>query len=165
MRRYRRHVQIVVALAAAALNVLAPVLAYAIGQPLHELQHGYPGGGARVVLASPLAHHHAATRMGPEEAAQAMHHAGGHAMHHAGLHTMQHNGAHAPQDAGALEEPAAPHCPYCLDFAAGVALGTTLPVVAFAQPAHVPLPASETARVRARPSLRLAPSRGPPALA
>ena len=67
--------------------------------------------------------------------------------HHAGMHNA----------------PSAPHCPYCPDFAAGAALGTTVPVVPAVQPAPEPLPASPAVRVGARPSLRLAPPRGPPA--
>jgi hypothetical protein len=92
------------ALLAAFLNVLAPVLAYAIVSPAH--QH----------------------------------------THHAGMH----------------HEPATPHCQYCLDFAAGAALGASVPVVPAAQPGHPPLPRSDPPRVSARPSLRLAPPRGPP---
>jgi len=121
-----------IALVAAFLNALAPVFAYAIGQPLHELAGGRPGGGARAVLAQ---------------------------MHHAGMHAQHVHDAHHAMPA---DEPTAPHCPYCLDFAAGAALGTSVPVIAAAQPDPPPLPASVPARVSARPSLRLASPRGPP---
>jgi len=165
MRRLRRHLKIIVAFAAAALNVLAPVFAYAIGQPLHELQRGVPGAGAPAVLSSPVVQHRGMAQQDPADGARTMHHGDGHAMHHAVLHAMQHDGAHALQDAATPDEPAAPHCPYCLDFAAGVALGGALPVVPGAQPGHPPLPRYAPALVFARASLRLAPSRGPPALA
>ena len=93
-----------IALVAAFLNVLAPVLAYAN---------------------APGSHEHA---------------------HHADMH-------HAP---------AAPHCQYCLDFAAGAALGRTVPIVPAVQPGHAPLAAAAPLRISARSSLRLAPPRGPP---
>ena len=93
-----------IVLVAAFLNVVAPVLAYALAAPSQE---------------------HA---------------------HHAGMH-------HAP---------AAPHCQYCLDFAAGAALGATVAVIPAAQPGPAPLPARGPARISARSSLRLAPPRGPP---
>lgn len=148
----RRRTSWRVALVAALLNALAPVFAYAIGQPLHELAGGRPGGGARAVLA-----------------AHAMHHAGmagghTHAGHvHAGSTTPE--GAAGSQEtsegaAGSQETP--PHCPYCLDFAAGAALGSTVPVSVAARPGHPPLPLIAPARVAARASLRLPASRGPP---
>jgi hypothetical protein len=102
-----------IALLAAFLNVLAPVLAYAMGQPLHE----------------------------------------------AGVHAQHMHGAH---HAAPVDEPIAPHCPYCLDFAAGAALGSTVPVIPAAQDGHPPLPAVAPVRVSVRPSLRLASPRGPP---
>jgi hypothetical protein len=131
------------ALLAALLNAFAPVFAYAIGQPLHELAGGHPGGGARAVLAhhaSPLLDH-AGMHMGPAAHAHAGHHDARHA------------------DPG---EPSAPHCPYCLDFAAGAPLAASVPVIAAVQPGHPPLPLALPKLVAARPSLRLASSRGPP---
>jgi hypothetical protein len=134
----RRRPSWYIALLAAFLNALAPVFAYAIGQPLHELSGGWPGSGARAVPAP--------TR-------------------HAGVHTQHVHGAdpgRGAHHAVPANDPAAPHCPYCLDFAAGTALGTSVPVIPAAQPGHSPLPASAPVHVSARPSLRLASPRGPP---
>jgi hypothetical protein len=121
-----------IALVAALLNLVAPALAYEIGQPLHDLAPGEPGGGAGAVAA------HA---------------------HHGGIHAHPMHGAH---HAAPADPPTAPHCPYCFDFAAGAALGTTVPIAATAQDGHPPLGASALPRVSARPSLRLASPRGPP---
>jgi pentapeptide MXKDX repeat protein len=134
----RRRPSWCIALFAAFLNVVAPVLAYAV---------------------TPVADAHAnpASMHDRGIAHEGMHHEG---MHHDG---MRHDGMH--HEGGHQHEPTTPHCPYCPDFAAGAALGTSQPVVAYAPPGHAPLPASAPARLSARPSLRLADSRGPPALA
>jgi hypothetical protein len=131
----RRPLRLLLAFAAAALNALAPVLAYAAGQPLHELAGGRPGGGARAV---PAAHAH--------------HHALGHA-HAVSPHTLDH------------EKPAAPHCPYCLDFAAGAPLAPALLPPAIVQPGPEPRVIVAPARLVTRSSLRLASPRAPPSAA
>jgi len=133
MRRpsLRRPLTLLLACAAAVLNALAPVLAYAAGQPLHELAGGRPGGGARAVLAA-HAHHHGAEHQ------------------HATPHTLDH------------EKPAAPHCPYCLDFAAGAPLAPTLLAPAVVRPAAQARAMSAPTQLSARPSLRLASPRAPP---
>lgn len=112
---HRRRFTLLAAFVAAMLNVLAPVLAYALAQP--------------------QAHHHA------------VHDA--HASHHA-------------TDQG---EPAAPHCPYCPDFAAGAPLAPTLLPPAVVRPDAVAHTASVPARPVCRPSLRLASPRAPPSAA
>jgi hypothetical protein len=66
----------------------------------------------------------------------------------------------------APDAPAAPHCPYCLDFAAGAALGSAPPTLSGASPLALPPAAVPHAAVRVgRASLRLAAPRGPPILA
>jgi len=122
----RRRFTLLTAFLAAMLNVLAPVLAYAVTQP--------------------QVHHHAVADM------DAMHH-DAHSMHHH-AHPMRH-GAH--QDA-----PAAPHCPYCPDFASGAALAPTLwpPLVARAD--AIAYSGSVPARPASRSSLRLGSPRAPP---
>jgi hypothetical protein len=71
---------------------------------------------------------------------------------------MHHHGDMAPQQA-----PATPHCPYCLDFAAGAALAPPPPVVATPPRLDAPRFVAAVVQALARPSLRLAPSRAPPA--
>jgi hypothetical protein len=134
MRRpsLRRPLRLLLAFAAAALNALAPVLAYAAGQPLHELAGGRPGAAA--VLA-----------------AHAHHHALGH--------------AHAAQPHALDEKPAAPHCPYCLDFAAGAPLAPRLLPPAIVRPDAEPRVVLAPARLTTRSSLRLASPRAPPSAA
>ena len=151
----RRRTSWCVALVAALLNALAPVFAYAIGQPLHELAGGRPGGGARALLAA-HAMHHAGMPADPTQAGS------GHTGHAGHVHEGQVHAGSAipPSAAGSQDTP--PHCPYCLDFAAGAALGSTVPVSVAAQPGHPPLPVITPARVAARASLRLPASRGPP---
>ena len=148
-RTPRRRAAWCLAVIAALLNALAPVFAYAIGQPLHELAGGRPGGGTRAVLAAAAAGAHA-VHDGHESHVHAA---------HAGMAHAGHLQADAADDPG---EHAAPHCPYCLDFAAGAPLGTSAPVILAAQDGHAPLPATQPARVAARSSLRLASPRGPP---
>lgn len=123
---------LLLACVAALLNAIAPVLAYAAGQPLHELASGRPGGGARAVLAHAHAHEHAP--------------ADEHAAHHAAKH----------------EKPEAPHCPYCLDFAAGAALAPTLLTVGGVLPHAAPHLARAPEPIATRSSLRLASPRAPP---
>ena len=146
-RSLRRPSTLLLVFVAAALNVLAPVFAYAIGQPLHELAGGRPGGGARAVLA-----HHAS------------HDGSAHAAHHHGDATPAHHDAqsHDAQSHDADSAPSTPHCPYCLDFAAGAALGGTPHLDVVAQPGHAPLAEATPSRISARSSLRIAAPRGPP---
>ena len=76
-------------------------------------------------------------------------------------HAQQHHGHHDAQHAGS-GEPSAPHCPYCLDFAAGAPLAASVPVILAPQSGHAPLPVALPETVAARSSLRLASPRGPP---
>jgi len=121
MRRgSRRPLTLLLACLAAALNALAPVLAYAAEARLRD------------------ATHHPA-------------HSYGHAHHH-----------ELPAEHG---KPDAPHCPYCLDFAAGAPLAPTLPPPAIVRPDSAPAPVRATAYISSRSSLRLASPRAPPSLA
>ncbi|HSV19427.1 MAG TPA: hypothetical protein VLR71_13510 [Casimicrobiaceae bacterium] len=141
-----------VVLVAALLNALTPVFAYAIGQPLHELAGGAPAG-VRAVLAQDRA---------------ALHHAGMHAGHagHVARVDRAHDDSRADSPhAVPAPEPAAAHCPYCLDFAAGAPLAPAVAVMPTAQAGHAPLPVAAPPQPAVRPSVRLAAPRGPPATA
>src|SRR5437660_11800119 len=107
-RLRRRRTAWCVALVAALLNAFAPVFAYAIGQPLHELAGGPASGGAQRVLAAQAARH--AAQHAGTFAHHAAHDAGPHAMHRAAPHGV----AAAPPDGSNTDDPATPHCPYCL---------------------------------------------------
>jgi hypothetical protein len=84
--------------------------------------------------------------------------------HHAAnhdAHAMHHDGHAIHQDADP-NEPAAPHCPYCLDFASGAALAPTLLPPAIVRPDAVAYSVRVPARPASRSSLRLASPRAPP---
>ena len=127
-------------------NAIAPVLAYAAGEPLHDAA----GRHAAAACAAPLPHDHGAP--------------GQHAEGHAADASHADAGHHLP--CAAPDAPAAPHCPYCLDFAAGAALGSSPPTVSGASPrALAPAVVLHAAVPVGRASLRLAAPRAPPILA
>jgi len=146
------------------------VLAYAVGQPLHELAGGRPGGPFYVLAtgrADALVMHHAMHEQpGDDVAAPAAHlqHRAAHAWAAGAGHGMQVRPGAAHDAPGAPGAPTAPHCPFCLDFAAGAALaplGIVVPAPHVSAVAPLPVPERVIA---ARASLRLAPPRGPPLL-
>jgi hypothetical protein len=73
---------------------------------------------------------------------------------------MHHHGDAAPHHA-----PVTPHCPYCLDFAAGAALAPPPLIVAAPPRLSAPLSVRAPVAVVARASLRLASPRAPPSQA
>ena len=130
-------------------NAIAPVLAYAAGEPLHDAAGRHAAAG--IDCAAPVAphHHDASGPHGEGAAADASHGTSAH---------------HVP--CAAPDAPAAPHCPYCLDFAAGAALGSLPPTVSGASPRALPPAVVLHAAVPVgRASLRLAAPRAPPILA
>ena len=125
-------------------NAIAPVLAYAAGEPLHD------AAGRHVVAACPApapAHEHGASAAHGET----------HASHAGSAH-------HVP--CAAPDAPAAPHCPYCLDFAAGAALGSAPSMLAGVSPrAQPPAVVVDAPVAVGRASRRLPAPRAPPLLA
>jgi len=85
--------------------------------------------------------------------------------HTGGTHAAMHPAGHLHGHGGAAPKhgPTTPHCPYCLDFAAGAALAPPRPLVATPPRLDAPLLAHAIVVALARPSLRLAFSRAPPA--
>jgi hypothetical protein len=131
-------------------NAIAPVLAYAAGEPLHDGAGRHAAAGVDCPAEVAPHHHDASAPHAEGPAADASH---GPSTHHA---------ACATPDGPA----AAPHCPYCLDFAAGAALGSAPPMLAGASPRALPPAVVLHATVPVgRASLRLAASRAPPLLA
>jgi hypothetical protein len=98
----------------------------------------------------------------------AMHHVG--AMHdampmHAGDAASDPPHSATQDDGRARDAPAAPHCPYCLDFAAGAALAPALPWIAAPHVAFAPVTEAEQRVAAPRSSLRLPAPRAPPVVA
>lgn len=131
-------------------NAIAPVLAYAAGEPLHDAAGRHAVAGVDCAAQVVPHHHDASAPHAAGDAAGASH---GPSTHHVAC--------------GSPDAPAAaPHCPYCLDFAAGAALGSAPPTLSGASPrALPPIGVLDAAVAVGRASLRLAASRAPPLLA
>ena len=128
-------------------NAIAPVLAYAAGEPLHDAGGRHAAAGADCPGQFAPHHHDASAPHADGPAGDASHGASAH-----------HVPCAIPDAPGA-----APHCPYCLDFAAGAALGSAPPMLSGASPRALPPAVVLRATVPVgRASLRLAASRAPP---